>query len=732
MNKIEETSTHQAIRWAGLTILAMMTVGGAGIGLQTSFGAGVVWRPEAGVLVGLLLLAEKRWAPWILGAAFPCSVLLQSLTVPGFPVWLTVTTVLLRTVTAALGARCFHRNATVPVRLEQLRELYCLFLFLGVGAAGVGGLVEAFVVTRGNGLWTQWLLCWGRDALGYLLLAPTVVYVHSLIRGQNRSWTWKHITQTLLLVTITGVSAWFAFRPTALDAARLFPLAYLPFPALVWAALRFGPGGATCTSLTLAIITLLSAPLSQTRSPAPRADAWRHVAWIQLYLLVSSSMGLLLAVTIREREKAMVALEESQRRSKALAENLRRTEHDVQKTEDLYRRAIAAANAVPYLRDYRTDRFVFMGEGINDLTGYKASEMTTDLWNSLLLESLMRGETAGMSYEEAVRRTRAGEFRHWQSDSLIAKRDDERRWISDSSVEILDKDGVPIGSIGILMDVTDRKKAEDAIRRANVGLEGRIAERTAELELAIRDLEAFTYSVSHDLRAPLRAIEGFSRILEEDHGNSLTPEALGLLARVRLAAVKMDLLISNLLSFSRLNRQPMSRHQTDVNALVREAFQELRLEQQGRSVRVEHHDLPPCHGDPDLLRQVWLNLISNSLKYTRKREDAEIQISYLEENQELVYFVRDNGAGFDMAYSDKLFGVFQRLHHSEDYEGIGVGLAVAQRIIRRHGGRMWAKSAVNEGAIFYFTVPSRLTVPSIGTRPNTPSASEPEPFSQPV
>jgi C4-dicarboxylate-specific signal transduction histidine kinase len=729
---MEQSARYVGIRWSGVTVICLMAAGLSGQALQASWGGGLAWRPEAGVLAGLLLIAEPRWTLWILGATLPCGFLLQQLAVPASPAWVTVLSVLIRVATAGLGVRCFRRNASFPPRFDRLGELYCLILFLGVGAAGLGALAEAFLTVRGSGLISSWMQCWGREALGYLTLTPAVVCAAGLLeQGANR-WNWRKVVLTWVLLLLTGGSAWFAFRASAPGALRSFPLAYLPFPALVWAALRFGPGGAASTSILLASVMFLSLPRVGALGPSRSADVAREVAWVQLYLLISSGMALLLAVAIREREKAVAALEESQRRSRALAENLRQTEHDVQKTEDLYRRAIAAANAVPYLRDYRTDRFVFMGDGIRELTGYPAAEMTVELWNTLTLESLMRGETAGLSYEEAVRRTRAGEFRHWQSDSLIVTREEEHRWISDSSVEILDKEGVPIGSIGILMDVTERKKAEDAVRRINVGLEGRIAERTAELELAIRDLEAFTYSVSHDLRAPLRAIEGFSRILQEDHGSTLAPEALGLLARVRFAAVKMDLLISNLLSFSRLNRQPMSRHQTDVNTLVREAFQELRLEQQGRTVRIEHHDLPSCHGDPDLLRQVWLNLISNSLKYTRKREIAEIQVGFVEENQETVYFVRDNGAGFDMAYSDKLFGVFQRLHHAEDYEGIGVGLAVAQRIIRRHGGRMWARSAVNEGATFSFTVPSRLPNTSLGARSTSQISTDNEPSSHPA
>ncbi len=285
------------------------------------------------------------------------------------------------------------------------------------------------------------------------------------------------------------------------------------------------------------------------------------------------------------------------------------------------------------------------------------------------------------------------------------------RWIGVASVEILDDLGRPVGSIGILIDITERKQAEEAMRRAKEGLEGRIAERTAEFEMVVRELESFTYSISHDLRAPLRAIEGFSRILEEDHVQELQGDGPSHLSRVRAAAIRMDMLINDLLVFARLNQQTMSRQQVDLNALVRQALEELKLEQSNRQIRIQHRELPPVYGDQELLRQVVRHLISNALKYTRRREVAEIEVGWREEANEIVYFVKDNGTGFDMAYAEKLFGVFQKLHRTEEFEGSGVGLAIAHRILRRHGGRIWALSEVDRGAAFFFTLPPPVREP---------------------
>lgn len=235
-------------------------------------------------------------------------------------------------------------------------------------------------------------------------------------------------------------------------------------------------------------------------------------------------------------------------------------------------------------------------------------------------------------------------------------------------------------------------------------LEDRVAARTAELIDANKELEAFSYSISHDLRAPLRSIDGFSRILLEDYAQDIPAEAQRYFNLVRDNAQRMGVLINDLLAFSRLGRQPLTMRTVNVALLVRQCFNELRDEQAGRQIELTIGDLPDCQGDVMLLKQVWTNLIANALKYTRRRDPAVIAIGRHEENGITVYWIKDNGAGFDMRYADKLFGVFQRLHRAEEYEGTGVGLAIVQRIVHRHGGRIWADAAVDQGATFYVTL----------------------------
>jgi len=258
--------------------------------------------------------------------------------------------------------------------------------------------------------------------------------------------------------------------------------------------------------------------------------------------------------------------------------------------------------------------------------------------------------------------------------------------------------------LAIGRDVTEKMRAEQEIHQLNAELEHRVAERTSQLEAANEELQAFSYSVSHDLRSPLRAVDGFSQAVLEDYGPQLPEEGRRYLRRIRDGAQRMGALIEDLLEFARLSRQPLNKRAVNTETLVRDVIKDLASQREGRQVEIRIADLMPCRGDRALLKQVWVNLISNAQKYTRKCERAVLEIGCQREKNEDVYFVRDNGIGFDMHYAHKLFGVFQRLHRAEDFEGTGVGLSIVQRVVRRHGGRVWAEAAEGRGATFYFTL----------------------------
>jgi two-component system sensor histidine kinase/response regulator len=253
-------------------------------------------------------------------------------------------------------------------------------------------------------------------------------------------------------------------------------------------------------------------------------------------------------------------------------------------------------------------------------------------------------------------------------------------------------------------ELAERERAEEEVKRLNEDLERRVVERTAQLAATNKELEAFSYSVSHDLRAPLRHISGFAQTLMEDCSSQLGPEAKHKLGRIQEGTRKMAHMIDDLLNLSRLDRHGLALKPTSLNSLVESVLQDLKAESAGREIEWRIGALPSCDCDPGLMQQVFTNLLSNAVKYTRRQKQAKIEVGQTTLSDQLVIYVRDNGAGFDTKYADKLFGAFQRLHRADEFEGTGVGPATVQRIIRKHGGRVWAEAEVDKGAMFCFTL----------------------------
>lgn len=270
---------------------------------------------------------------------------------------------------------------------------------------------------------------------------------------------------------------------------------------------------------------------------------------------------------------------------------------------------------------------------------------------------------------------------------------------------LLDEDGKRVGLICVGRDFSERKRAQDEIRRTNAELEQRVWERTAELEAANQELEAFSYTVSHDLRAPLRALNGYSKLVEEEAGSALSAHARHMLQRIHAASLRMETLIDNLLNLAHLGRQELQRADTPLSGIAEEIRAELAETQPDRKVFWRIDPGLTARADPVLVKSLLDNLLRNAWKFTSKREDAEIAFTASRQGNETVFCVRDNGAGFNPAYADKLFKPFQRLHKAEQFEGTGIGLASVQRIVKRHGGLIWAEGAVGQGAAFHFTLP---------------------------
>ncbi len=341
-------------------------------------------------------------------------------------------------------------------------------------------------------------------------------------------------------------------------------------------------------------------------------------------------------------------------------------------------------------------KVVSWNAGAERMFGYTAAEMLGQPVTRLLspdrpdeeqraVEAATRGETSNV---ETVR----------------VRKDGTPVDISLTLSPIRNGDAHVIGISSIARDITERKRAEQQILHLNAELEQRVQARTQELSDANHELESFTYSVAHDLRAPLRHVDAFARILHEDFGGTLPPDGQLYLGNIRRSAAKMSQLVDDLLNLSRVGRQELKRHPTELSSLVEEAIADLKNETNGRNINWQIAPLPVAECDSGLMKQVFANLLSNAVKYTRPREQAVIEIGSVKNNGNPAVFVRDNGVGFNMKYADKLFGVFQRLHRAEEFEGTGVGLATVERIIRKHGGSIWAEAEENHGATFYFTL----------------------------
>jgi PAS domain S-box-containing protein len=338
---------------------------------------------------------------------------------------------------------------------------------------------------------------------------------------------------------------------------------------------------------------------------------------------------------------------------------------------------------------------IYQNYAFTKLFGYPVEELHSPLGPLILyadvdvgrevFETIMRGDS-------------------WKGEITMVTKSGRQFPVALRADAITDDKGNIIGLIGIHTDITIRKQVEEELRQLNEELEARVSSRTVQLETINKELESFSYMVSHDLRAPLRAIDGFSRIVLNEYTGELPDEGKRYLSLVRENVSHMRGLIDNLINFSHMSRKSLNIVTIHPADIAREAFDDLRKEQAGREVEIVIEDLPPCRADPDMLKLVFTNLISNALKFTRKCQEARIEIGSFKKEGRDVYFVRDSGIGFDMRYSPKLFVVFQRLHPVKEYEGTGLGLAIVQRIIHRHGGDVWAEAEIDKGATFFFTI----------------------------
>jgi len=384
----------------------------------------------------------------------------------------------------------------------------------------------------------------------------------------------------------------------------------------------------------------------------------------------------------------------------------------LQQSEDKFSKAFHGSPDAILITRVSDGLITDVNDGFVRLSGFTRDEavgsspITLDLW----------ADPRGRSREISALRT-DGTVRDLEFDFRVKSGAELRCLVAGADIEV---DGEP-HVLTVVRNVTERRRAEEEVLRLNAELEQRVAARTAELEAANAELESFAYSVSHDLRAPLRALDGFSQILLDDYSDRLDNEGRSHLERIRAADQHMGALIDALLELSRLSRGELSRERLDISALARRVAAELAEAAPGRAVALTIADGLEANADRRLVQALLANLIGNAWKFTARHEAARIEVGVDDADGQRAFYVRDDGAGFDMAYVDKLFGAFQRLHSLGEFEGLGIGLATVQRIARRHGGRVWAEGAVEKGATFWFTLPA--TAGAAGAAPPRPSST---------
>lgn len=639
--------------------LAYLLVGNADI---------LIW-PAGGIALAILITNPRHYWPKIITIIFIVNLLVKLTSLHYFI--RTMGLVLADTIEPLLGAWIMTQWCSQRVTFTRLNEATALIFVATIGN-GITTLLAASTASFfGAPFWPFYQAWWIGDGLGILLLTPLIVIWTSI----ERPFAKISVSKALEITAIAVLSILLLFYYFG-DQRFSFPIkphSYMLFIPLIWVSLRLGTAGTSIWLLVMAIIELGIALLDVGLFPLGGESPAERILFVQSYLAAKCIIALLLSTSFTERKLS----EEMLRRNEEFLHTViaYQPEMIVRWRPDGTRTFVNDA----YCRTFNQTREQMIGSSFFPLVAEPYREAIQQKVRALTLANPVVSDI-----HKNISPT--GEI-CWQE------------WIDHG---IFDSAGhlIEIQSTG--RDITERKKAEAEIRYLNTELEQRVKERTQELEVANKELEAFSYSVSHDLRAPLRAVDGFSQAVMEDFGPSLPAEAQRYLRLIREGAQRMGTLIDDLLSFSRLSRQPINKRQLDTTKLVRDVFDELASQQQLRNIDFHIEKLSPCQGDPSLLKQVWSNLLSNAIKYSRGREPAIIKVGCQPSPEGNIYFVKDNGAGFDMRYAHKLFGVFHRLHRDDEFEGTGVGLAIVERIVSRHGGRIWTEATLGQGATFYF------------------------------
>ena len=629
-------------------------------------GFNTFWIPSGIFAAGLLLSAPRAW-PLLIAAA--------SLGGAAFDLWLGTPPgtllffVCANAVQAVVCAWLVRWAIGSAPLLESLRGFiaFCLIAAvpstipaaaLGAGALVAAGFSEDFILS--------WKLWWGSSGMALLLFTPLLLsWVGRSLPAVPNKW---RVIEGFVLYGGLILLTWHLMHK---DWGMTDPYDSRLLPFLLWAGLRFGTRGATAAAALLALWMTFLLQYGHAGAASDQAAAYNYVFNGQLFLAINAMAALIPAIVLEERDRLLAALHESELRFRRL-------------TDASFEGVCMIDKGI--LTEVSDQLLAMTGFSRTEMVGKPCTDFIAPESRAYVAEALNSGQEI-IGEHKLLRR---------DGSTYYAEARTRLTLVGDRRIRMM-----------AIRDIGERKQAEDQIRKLNVDLEKRVNERTAELREANKELEAFSYSVSHDLRGPLRHIAGFTELLKLSTA-PLSEDAPRQFERIKKAVQRMSAIVEGLLSLTSVGRKELRLKTVSLEDVVKEAREQLHPDMQERSIEWNIEPLPQIEADPDLLREALINLLHNALKYTRGKDPAKIHVGRAWNEaleNEIVIFVRDNGAGFDMRFVDKLFGICQRLHSDLEFEGTGIGLANVQRIIHRHGGRVWAEGRPTRGATFYFSLP---------------------------